>query len=256
MVKTLARTAAAALLLALISMALLLAQPPTLWVGWQPATCLETHCFCEAANPLSPIRQPANSVSSLLYLLPACAILGLARVPRPPARRFPPVYAILLAIAALVTGLGSAFYHASLTFAGQFFDILGMLLLSSLMLVYALERSLSWPTRQTLAVYAAANALLILIQVALPDTRRYLFAIVLLLALLVEYRLQVTHRTTAVAAWLNTGLAVFALAFGIWILDQTGALCSPTSWLQGHALWHLLGAAGVGLLYLYYSSEQ
>jgi len=256
MSKPLAAAALAALLLSLLTMTALLALAPSGWSGWQPATCLAGRCFCEAADPLRAVQQPVNSVSSLAYLFPGCAMLWLGRTQRRPEQRFSPSYAAIVGSGALVTGLGSAFYHASLTFAGQFWDILGMLLLAGFMLVYALERSLNWPARRTLTVYAAASACFTLLQVLLPDTRRYLFAVVLLVALLLEYRLHWTHQTTARLAWLTTGVALFALAFGIWGLDQSGLLCQPTSLLQGHALWHLLGAAGVGLLYRYYSSEK
>lgn len=256
MPKQLAAAALAALLLSMLTMAVLLSVAPSGWSGWQPASCLVGRCFCEAADPLRAVQQPVNSVSSLVFLFPGCAILWLGRTLRRSERRFSPAYAAIVGSSALVTGVGSAFYHASLTFAGQFWDILGMLLLAGFILVYALERSLNWPTRRTLAVYAAASACFTLIQVLLPDTRRYLFAVVLLVALLLEYRLHLTHQTSARLAWLNTGVALFALAFGIWILDQSGWLCQPTSLLQGHALWHVLGAAGVGLLYGYYRSEK
>jgi hypothetical protein len=44
-------------------------------------------------------------------------------------------------------------------------------------------------------------------------------------------------------------------AFVLWVLDLTKILCAPNSWLQGHALWHVLGALAAGFLYLYYRSE-
>jgi dihydroceramidase len=252
MLKLLTAAALAALLVSILAMAALWALPPAAWEGWPPATCRADHCFCEAANPLSPVRQPANTVSSLVYLFPGFAIALLGRRSQ---NRFVPAYAAIVGAAALVTGLGSALYHASLTLTGQYLDILGMLLLASFMLVYALERSLGWSVQRTLALYAAAMGLFTLVQVGLPDTRRYLFALVLLAALLLEYRLRLAHPGTAHLAWLNSGVALLALAFFIWILDQTAILCDPASLLQGHAVWHLLGAAGMGLLYAYYHSE-
>jgi hypothetical protein len=49
--------------------------------------------------------------------------------------------------------------------------------------------------------------------------------------------------------------AVMALAFAIWNATNAG-LCDPDSWLQGHAVWHLLGAAAAYLLFCYYASER
>jgi len=41
-----------------------------------------------------------------------------------------------------------------------------------------------------------------------------------------------------------------------WILDLTGRVCNPSSWLQLHSLWHLGMAVAVGFIYLYYRSER
>jgi dihydroceramidase len=56
--------------------------------------------------------------------------------------------------------------------------------------------------------------------------------------------------------WLWRALAIFAAAFVIWIVDITKAACLPNSILQGHAIWHLLGAASAYCLYLYFRSES
>ena len=45
-----------------------------------------------------------------------------------------------------------------------------------------------------------------------------------------------------------------ALAFVIWNLAQ-GPWCDPTSWLQGHAAWHLLCAVAAYLLFRLYCSR-
>ena len=43
-------------------------------------------------------------------------------------------------------------------------------------------------------------------------------------------------------------IAVLAIGFGLYILSRTDMpLCAPESLLQGHAIWHLSVAAGVGL---------
>ena len=43
-------------------------------------------------------------------------------------------------------------------------------------------------------------------------------------------------------------LAVLGIGFGVYLLSRTdGPLCAPESLLQGHAIWHLSVAIGVGL---------
>ncbi|MEQ1737010.1 MAG: hypothetical protein ABL886_11485, partial [Rhodoglobus sp.] len=47
--------------------------------------------------------------------------------------------------------------------------------------------------------------------------------------------------------WVIAGVATMLVAYAIWVLDQT-PLCDPTSWLQGHAVWHSLGAVAMFLV--------
>jgi dihydroceramidase len=78
-----------------------------------------------------------------------------------------------------------------------------------------------------------------------PESRRWLFGALLAVLLVTELRIARPRRHLVLAAGL------FALAFLAWTLDATGAWCDPTSPLQGHALWHLGGAAAAGVLYVH-----
>ncbi len=50
-------------------------------------------------------------------------------------------------------------------------------------------------------------------------------------------------------------LALLTISFVFWILDRQNILCAPESIFQGHALWHLLNAASILLLYFCYRTE-
>ena len=238
-----------------ISVAWLSSISAATWASWQPATCLQVEgCFCEADQSTESVRQPANAWSSFAYVVVGSWILVGAAVATA-GGPYQPLIGAAVGVNAVIIGVGSAFYHASLTFTGQFFDILGMYLLAVLMLVYALQRVLGWSLTRAVGVYVALSVALAIVQVAWPDTRRYLFALVLLVALGVEliYRRRAAPKIQTL--WFHLGLGLFALAFLVWILDTTGVLCAPNSLVQGHALWHLLGAAAVACLHLYYRSE-
>jgi dihydroceramidase len=86
----------------------------------------------------------------------------------------------------------------------------------------------------------------------LPDTRRWLFALVLGAALLAESTSRRARNMPIDTRWFWMGLLTFALGYAIWILDNARLLCDPASWLQGHALWHVLGAASTMFLANYY----
>jgi hypothetical protein len=38
-------------------------------------------------------------------------------------------------------------------------------------------------------------------------------------------------------------------------MDVRGSFSGPDTWLQGHALWHLLTALSLATIYLYYRTE-
>ena len=241
-----------ALLISAITVGVLMSLPASIWVDWHPATCLQRGCFCELPNYNSPIRQRANTISSLGYIFSGM----FALIPSKEMRRFSFGHAVIFGVSCLIIGLGSAFYHASLTFTGQFFDVLGMFMLATLMLVYAFERIWNLRFAATRGLCLALILFLSVLQISLPDTRRFVFAIVLVIALLFEaYYLK--QKTPIIAAnKLRLGIILLAIAFIIWTFDIARILCIQTSLIQGHAIWHLLGAASVWLLFQYYASEQ
>jgi hypothetical protein len=53
---------------------------------------------------------------------------------------------------------------------------------------------------------------------------------------------------------LQIAVVIFATGSLIWLLDITKTVCSPNSWLQGHAIWHLAGAISLWLVFLYHKS--
>jgi len=243
-----------AVLISLATIIGLITLPPTVWNVWTPATCLKTGCFCESANAHSPIRQPANTVSSLMFVFSGMIVLAQMNQNNP-VRRLPDIYTAIMGIAAIIIGVGSAFYHASLTFIGQFFDVFGMFLLAAFALVYAWERIWDLRLTTTLSLYLALNLFLSWLQIAIPDTRRYAFAIVLVVALMFEYYFRLKAKPSIEVKWLSIGIGLLTLAYMIWILDNTRLVCFENSLLQGHAAWHILGAVSGLFLYRYYVSE-
>ncbi len=241
----------AAILISALTIAIFLSLNPNTWGNWSPATCLKTACFCEASNIQSPIRQAANTYSSLAFVFSGMFSMASARK----GNRFSVGYSILMGVASIIVGVGSAFYHASLTFIGQFFDVFGMFLLAAFMLVYAWERIWNLRITTSLGLFLTLNIFLSWLQIAIPDTRRYAFAIVLIIALGFEYYFRVKEKPKIDVRLLQIGIGLLAGAYIIWILDNTRIVCFERSLLQGHAIWHIFGAISVWFLYRYYASE-
>lgn len=224
------------------------------WSRFASATCTETRCFCEMPRNGALLLQPANSLSSLGFVFIGFLMILMARS-RDWISALPPLSASMLGVAAIIVGIGSVLLHATLTLWGQFFDVLGMYLVSGFFLVSALAKWRSTPDRRAMIYYALLCIVLVAILYALPEVRRWLFAVILLAAIVLELVFARPLRPQVRTGYYVAGLVANIVAFTIWNLDQRGQLCAPDSLLQGHAIWHLLGAVALWFAFLYYRSE-
>jgi len=209
-----------------------------------PASCLLTAggCFCEN-HPLDGLVQPANIMTALAFVV--IALLALRSRPRT---------ALSWATAFILTliAAGTTYYHADLTFLGQTFDFGGMNLLILLALFWYAARAN--PHRQGLAWLGYVLAVLASFAVLIwaPEVRRGIFAVLVLLTLWLYWQdpaRLVGKRRDEERRWLLAGLITLAVGYLFWNLDTYRVLCDPTSWLQGHAFWHLASAAAAYYLY-------
>lgn len=211
------------------------------------ATCLPDYCFCELIRE-GAVAQPANTWSALAFVLVGIVVLIWALKGKD--RQYIYLKA-LYGVIVIFLGVGTLYFHASLSFVGQLVDNLGMYLLVTLALVYQLRRTRAIHTVQkTIAVYIGANAVLIGVVFALPALRRPVFAALIIAFLYLEYRWHRKHPKWR-KSMLYWSVGLTAAGFTLWTLDITGVLCSPTSILQGHAAWHILTALAAGVLYLH-----
>lgn len=218
----------------------------------RPASCMPDGCFCEAIRNHG-IMQPANTWSSLAFVVVAGVVLIRWTGNRHIASHA--TYPVLLALTLLVVGLGSAFFHATLSFNGQFVDVLGMYFIATFALLYGIARLRNLANRLLVAAFLAANAILAAILYWAPLFRRVIFGVLIAAALIVEISIGRRATRRGAAGRLKTAIVLLAIGFAIWILDYTRIVCSTDSWIQGHAIWHVLGALSAWCLYLYYEDQ-
>jgi hypothetical protein len=202
----------------------------------------------------SLILQPADSWSAFGYVAAGFLMIVLARS-RAWASAMPASFATMFGVTAIAVGLGSVLLHATLTLWGQFVDVLGMYLVGSFMVVSALAKWRGIPDRAAMLLYVGLCAVLVSVLVVEPEARRYLFAVVLVTAIVIELAFARPKRRDVRLRYYLAGLLAKAVAFAIWNLDQNLVWCSPESLIQGHAVWHLLGAVSIFLTFSYYRSE-
>jgi hypothetical protein len=232
------------------------------WDAWRPATCMPDRCFCEPIQR-GAIRQPVNTWSNLGFILVGLTVIVSAAHDRcqrslpgalnPMRTQF--VYPAVYGIATLLIGIGSIFYHSSLVFVGQTMDVISIYLLASFMVIYSLFRAGWINPRAFVATYIPLNITLGYMAINWPVTRRYIFVVLLLAVLVTEVVVRRRTRSTMKLSFFYAALVTLFAACACWIVDITGTVCLPNSWFQGHAMWHVLMAATIGFVYLYYRSE-
>lgn len=211
------------------------------WSGYQPGTV----SFCEE-RLCAWVAEPSNSWSSLGYVVVAIMILMLAIAPPTGGGRPPRGRLLALSFAQLMIGVGSFFFHASGTFAGEVVDQIGMFLLSMLILCFSAAQARGWDDARTVGLYAAGVVGSTLVLLVVRPIGIPLFAVQLAVGLGWQVALyresdaagRAEHRPFII------GLSIFLVSFAIWLTDITRLLCVPTNHLvTGHAIWHVLNAA-------------
>jgi dihydroceramidase len=221
-----------------------------------PATCLPNNCFCESVRPVG-IAQPSDTWSNAAFIILGVLVIATAAADRKKSadfKNFAP-YGLFYGLLMIVVGLGSMYYHAKLNFLGQFLDNFGMYLIISAIFFYRIKNFIKIKPWLVLLYYALTNIFLGIIQYIYPETRRYLFALGIILVLITEYQIHKTRQILGNKNLLFSAIGLFISGFAIWIADITKAFCLPDSLLQGHALWHILTALSAALIFLFYRSE-
>ena len=238
---------------ALLFVVLAFAVLPTLAQVEPDATCLERGCYCEAVAH-SGVRQPIDAYSSI-----APAIAGAFVLWRTLRRRRGPDLAdqrapgLALGLAACSIAVFSFYYHATLTWRGEYLDGVSLYLLAGFPIAWTICRALG--DRGFGLVYIAVAAGPAVLSALVPEVRKPAFLLLALLAVTAEVVRRATRRTRARGVWLAVAVTSFGVALVAWWLDWTRTVCSPHGAIQLHAVWHALSAPTIMSLHAYYASE-
>jgi hypothetical protein len=259
------RPFAVAGVVALVSVGLLVLAVAGDWLG---ADVGRGDVFCEVPHDIDGAFgdwvQPANSLSNLGFVVAGLAVAWRATRPRllgdvlPQLRGLPTAYAVVT----VLLGPASAAMHATGSALGGHLDLLSMYLIASFAAAYALMRLVGQGSVfffQVFLMMVAACELVGTIEAEVPVVHiagNLAFGVLLVTAIAVEVVLwRRAGETRTDLRWGAGAVGALALAFTIWNIAQ-GPWCDPTSWLQGHAAWHLLCAVAAYLLFRLYCSER
>jgi len=224
-------------------------------------------CYCEALSN-GPLKERSNSISALGFSavgLGILVLLALKPAPEPMNRltsdmTFPLAYAFL----AVFLGPGSMMFHSQLSGLGGFFDTFSMYNWLGWVVAYDLMRIANIQNRQALILIVTylgiVTTFTVVQQIIVENLSKgnggnTVFGVLVVCAVLSELGVLYANRGHNLwSAWrfLVLGVGVFLAAFIIWFLSQTGnILCFPHALAQGHAVWHLMTAGTVGLVFRY-----
>lgn len=212
------------------------------------ATCLATRCFCEAVHTTG-LAQPINAWTSLAFALSGVVVLLPTGEPAHRER----ILRILLGSALVAVGGAGFAFHATLTRLTEFLDTWTMAALATVILGGAVVRRGFGRPRVVVLLGLALLAMLLRILWTWPGTQRVAFGVLLAVAVALEIsRTRTPVATFQPQRWLWVALGLLTAAYVLWLLDATGTLCRPTSLLQAHALWQVLGAGAAWCLSRHY----
>jgi hypothetical protein len=232
-------------------------------------------CYCEQytladiLRNAGGVRQPVNTWFNMYSLITSFIValyIYLDRVAKSTqnvirsSKFIPDVYIF----AVLFLGLGSMWFHASLTESLSWMDGFSMYTFVGFLVFYTIRRL--WHADWFFWVfYPITVAAFTLTGQFWKYQLASLILIITLVAVYLAFEVTIWVKTKEVmlgtkkTKWLwSLGVASIGLATLFWALSQTGKpLCDPTSFFQPHGLlWHPLAGVTAVLLYFYWREEQ
>lgn len=236
--------------------------------GWpgEPNGCRENMrptCFCETPRS-GLVAQRANTFSNLGFIVVGLGIAVVTdrqRRNRPKRRNLltrTELYPTVFAVVTVLLGPGSMFMHASLTRWGGLVDVASMYLFAGFLVAYNVTRLRTLSPSAFLLIFISLVTLLVGAQGTVGLPVEVTFGLLLTTSVAIDWWLS-RHRpqVTIDRRLMVVAIVSFLTAFAIWVPSLTGGpFCDPESWIQGHAIWHLLCALAAGAVFLYYRSED
>lgn len=244
----------------------------SVWEGWLVADEFINPEYGEQIFVESIFRTRMNTWSNLSYISFGFYAIALSindwnkslRLERGYLSHVP-VFSFLFGLGAIYSGLGSGFFHASLTRYGQQCDVGAMYAMMLCMAAIPLGSCLprievpgtrqsfrSWPLLSILVVLGSLYFTYYKWDYEYREISPYFSGVLFLFAAfsLVQPGKYLQMR------WFIAAIVSILVAAKIRELDIQGNFTSPDSLLQGHALWHLLSCLFYVFIFLYFRSEE
>ena len=196
------------------------------------------------------LAQPANTVSSLAYILAGALLLGRAFSDR----SRPHVASFVYAVAVIGVGVGSVAFHGPMPAWGRFEHDFSIAAVLAFVIGYDVAFARGATVDAGLALSAVLAGACAVVLAVWPDAANWLDAVLVVGAVTAEVGAtrSPTGRATGDARIWIVGIAVLTTGAVLNTLGRTDApLCNADSPVQLHAFWHVVTAV---VLWLYGSA--
>lgn len=235
----------------------------SIWHGMTVSQSALTVEYCEFNDVRRFFHQSMNTYSNLVYFFFGVLVwqlgwedhkrrgeAGLNRLQHYPA------LSLLTGACFVYLSLGSAFFHASMTWVGQRVDMNGTYGLSLSLLgiaAYHVFHKIHLSARgKRVGVGVLVGVILLFYEVHLRIPSRVLLPVLILLTWALVLTNYVQFRRER-SAWLGLlSLVLIIVALYIRALDVRKIGCDPHSPFQGHSLWHLLAGLSSFCTYAFF----
>jgi hypothetical protein len=181
-------------------------------------------------------RQDVNTISSAAYLVAALATVAVVR------RRGGPRALWVLAVATALEGVGSIAYHAGSSDLARFVHDVPLIAIVAFVVGWHVGRLSGAAERVAVIATLAAAGTAAVSWWAWPGSVLGVALGVAVVAAGVAARRAPSRLRSSPLPWSLVALA--AVAVLAWVAGRPDSpLCSPGSWLQPHAVWHVVSAA-------------
>lgn len=237
-------------------------------VRWENVLAPVTNQFCEIDHG-GALKQPYNVFTNLAYILIGFVILqlGLFDLQNPKPHNFLvrfPLFSILLGCSSIYVGLGSVFYHASLTALSQSIDGSGVMACFLLPTFYMTFRLWSHVNIKKSAVFILRTYRMVVLFFILINTLLFIFEaphrlVGHILAVYTTFIMLFTNfKYKLKFQWKYFFFSLIFIILGktLWELDMQRVLCGYNDLLNFHAIWHICSSLSVLFIYLLFRTEQ
>ena len=236
------------------------------WQTMQQSKSALTVEYCELDHHAHFFRQSINTYSNLAYFFLGMIVVLISFYDKKDktenknlVQQFPFI-SCFFGVCLIYLSIGSAFFHASLTWIGQRIDMNATYSICIVLIGISYYRLLikENASNQFKRIFVGCLFLIILlfILIHLLISSLYLLPFLILLIICGTVLNYLQNKPNFNISFAILSLLLMIGAFILRTMDVQKIACDPTSVYQGHALWHFFTGMSAFLLYWFYRSER